>query len=218
MNSKKCIKCGCDKLLSEFYLKKSSKDGHTNTCKLCAKEYDESRRNSKEYQIKKKEYDKKRYHENREENLERSKKFHYDHQEEILAKKKIYRKNNEDKIKQWRDNNKILNSQGQIRYRKNNPHIIAWRSLVYRTLKYFGTIKESHTIDILGYSAEELKLHIEKQFAEGMSWGNYGEWEIDHIRPLCTFDYTTHPSIVNALSNLRPLWEEENLTRPKFLY
>ena len=39
-----------------------------------------------------------------------------------------------------------------------------------------------------------------------MSWQNHGQWHIDHIRPFCTFDKDTKPSIVNALSNLRPLW------------
>jgi len=39
-----------------------------------------------------------------------------------------------------------------------------------------------------------------------MSWDNYGEWHVDHIKPLISFDKNTHPSIVNALSNLQPLW------------
>jgi hypothetical protein len=39
-----------------------------------------------------------------------------------------------------------------------------------------------------------------------MTWDNHGEWHIDHIKMVCEFDKTTHPSIVNALSNLRPLW------------
>jgi hypothetical protein len=43
-----------------------------------------------------------------------------------------------------------------------------------------------------------------------MTWANYGlgrdKWQIDHIRPVSSFDPTTHPSVVNALSNLRPMW------------
>lgn len=39
-----------------------------------------------------------------------------------------------------------------------------------------------------------------------MSWDNYGDWHIDHIKPVSCFDKTTLPSIVNALENLRPLW------------
>jgi hypothetical protein len=39
-----------------------------------------------------------------------------------------------------------------------------------------------------------------------MSWENYGEWHIDHIRPLSSFEPDTPVSIVCALDNLQPLW------------
>jgi hypothetical protein len=69
-----------------------------------------------------------------------------------------------------------------------------------------GQKKEGHTIDLLGYSALDLKNHISSLFTDGMSWDNYGEWHIDHIKRVCEFPKDTHPSVVNALSNLRPLW------------
>ena len=40
-----------------------------------------------------------------------------------------------------------------------------------------------------------------------MSWDNYGEWHIDHIKPLTKFDKDTPIHIVNALNNLQPLWK-----------
>jgi hypothetical protein len=43
-----------------------------------------------------------------------------------------------------------------------------------------------------------------------MSWGNHGEWEIDHIKPVTAFNINELPSIVNALSNLQPLWKRDN--------
>lgn len=89
-------------------------------------------------------------------------------------------------------------------YYKKNPHIYSWRSLVYRTLN--GKIKNSSTIDLLGYSYKELKEHITSLFTDGMSWDNYGEWHIDHVKPLSSFDDNTPIHVVNALSNLQPLW------------
>lgn len=89
-------------------------------------------------------------------------------------------------------------------YYKNNPHIYTWRSLVYRTL--VGKIKEGNTLELLGYTYNDLKSHIESLFTDGMSWDNYGEWHVDHIKPLSKFDETTPISIVNALTNLQPLW------------
>jgi hypothetical protein len=41
----------------------------------------------------------------------------------------------------------------------------------------------------------------------GMSWNNYGEWHIDHIKMISTFDKNADTKIVNSLENLRPLWK-----------
>ena len=73
-----------------------------------------------------------------------------------------------------------------------------------------GRRKEGYTIDIIGYSSLDLKLHLESLFTDGMSWDNYGKWEIDHIKPLSKFPKDTDIKIVNALSNLQPLWWEDN--------
>lgn len=72
-------------------------------------------------------------------------------------------------------------------------------------------------IDSLGYSSEELKKHLESQFLPGMSWENYGtgvgKWQIDHIVHLAKWSPDSDPKQVNALSNLRPMWEKENCRR-----
>jgi hypothetical protein len=91
-------------------------------------------------------------------------------------------------------------------YNKKNPHIIAWRNLLKHSLKRLGKRKENCTSKLLGYSAIELKKYIEALFTEGMSWNNYGEWHIDHIKAVSKFDKDTPPSVVNSLNNLQPLW------------
>ena len=92
------------------------------------------------------------------------------------------------------------------RWQKAHPHIVAWRRVLGNTLSKLGLRKEGHTVDLLGYSAEDLRKHLEKIWTPTMSWDNYGEWHIDHIRPVNSFNPATPPSVVNALSNLRPLW------------
>ena len=76
-----------------------------------------------------------------------------------------------------------------------------------------GFSKNKSTLQELGYSPEEFRLHIESKFLHGMSWENYGEWHIDHIKMISRFSLDTSISVVNALSNLRPLWKEDNLRR-----
>jgi hypothetical protein len=48
-----------------------------------------------------------------------------------------------------------------------------------------------------------------------MTWGNHGEWHIDHIRPLRSFDLTVRDQVLEACnwSNLQPLWAIDNLRK-----
>lgn len=48
-----------------------------------------------------------------------------------------------------------------------------------------------------------------------MSWDNRGEWHIDHIVPVAVMvrDGITDPAIINALTNLQPLWAKDNLAK-----
>jgi hypothetical protein len=70
---------------------------------------------------------------------------------------------------------------------------------------------------VVGYTVDELKTHLERQFSKGMGWHNMGEWHIDHIVPVSAFqfDSPSDPSFraAMALSNLRPLWASDNLTK-----
>lgn len=75
--------------------------------------------------------------------------------------------------------------------------------------------------EYVNYSPQEFKKHIERLFKEGMSWDNYGEWHVDHIRPLSSFDFLDKNGKIlidevkkaNSLSNLQPLWAKENLSK-----
>lgn len=92
-------------------------------------------------------------------------------------------------------------------------HVFVWRELLANTHRRRGTEKQYRTVEELGYSADELMVYIAAQFTEGMSWDNHGKWHLDHIKPLAVFAKETLPSVVNALSNLQPLWAFENLSK-----
>jgi hypothetical protein len=78
-----------------------------------------------------------------------------------------------------------------------------------------GKYKTGSAVDDLGCSIEELKKHLELQFKPGMSWDNYGEWEIDHIKPLNKFNLLDTVQLQAACyyKNLQPLWHEDNLSK-----
>ena len=67
--------------------------------------------------------------------------------------------------------------------------------------------------DILGETFDNVRLHIEKQFIDGMSWSNFGEWHIDHIVPLSSGKNQDEWVKLNHYKNLQPLWAKENLQK-----
>ena len=69
--------------------------------------------------------------------------------------------------------------------------------------------KPTNTLKWIGCSAIELKTHFESLFAKGMHWNNYGEWEVDHIRPVASFSAEDWKK-VNHYTNLQPLWAADN--------
>jgi len=91
------------------------------------------------------------------------------------------------------------------------------RSLLRVTLKH-GRRGQRMT-QLLGYTTAELRTHIERQFIKGMSWDRFmaGEIHIDHIIPVAKFGITDEDSEEFrqcwALSNLRPLWAADNLSK-----
>lgn len=77
-----------------------------------------------------------------------------------------------------------------------------------------------HWEDLVPYTLQQLKEHLESQFDENMNWNNYGSyWEVDHVIPKNTFEFTTYTDkefqICWSLDNLRPLEKVVNRQRPK---
>lgn len=100
----------------------------------------------------------------------------------------------------------------EIAMRKVNGRI---GSLMWYTIK--GNKNGSKWESFVGYSLTDLKKHLESLFKDGMSWNNIGLWHIDHIIPRSAFNFS-HPDdlgfkICWSLSNLQPLWAEENLRK-----
>lgn len=96
----------------------------------------------------------------------------------------------------------------------NRPEAVARRKLraaaknaVHRCLRGHGVFR------LLGYTVEQFKTAIEAKFTAGMSWKNYGLWEIDHKRPISNFPTGAPVAVINALENLQPLWKAENRSK-----
>lgn len=70
---------------------------------------------------------------------------------------------------------------------------------------------------LIGCEIDYLLYHIQEQFNPGMTWDNYGDWHIDHIKPCANFDLSKPEEQRKCFNytNLQPLWAEENLIKGK---
>ena len=100
----------------------------------------------------------------------------------------------------------------------NNKISACLRTRMYMAMRYGK--KCAGTSELIGISIVDLRKYLEKQFKQGMTWENYGEWSIDHIIPLASFDLSTAEEQKKAFhyTNLQPLWAKDNSSKgAKFL-
>lgn len=206
---KVCFKCKVEKDESEFCKHKQSKDGLNCRCKQCASQYYQE--NKHKYVERKAAYELN----NREKILAQKREYVKAHKSEKTAYDKVYREENKEKIAQYKkDWETKCRHETEFKLKRN------LRRRVHHAL--MGNSKSAHTMELIGCTIEEFKLHIEAQFQEGMSWDNYSPegWHIDHIIPCYAFDLTKpeHQRKCFHYSNQRPLWAVDNLTRPRTVY
>lgn len=119
--------------------------------------------------------------------------------------KNEWMKNNKDKLAGYR--RKWLSSDPK------NAMADRVRRRINDFMKKMGYKKNNKTHKIIGCTWDELKLHIELQFTDGMSWENRSEWHIDHIIPLASAKTEEDVIRLNHYTNLQPLWAEDNLRK-----
>jgi hypothetical protein len=197
MKEKTCRVCGITKTIDMFYRGSINinKDGYKNECKACKCEDSRRRRIANpEYH---REYIKKWYQLNREK----------------------VRKNSIEWISNNKERYRECNRQRNIEYRKNIKIKLnnRWSCAIRKSLKT-GAKSRIHWELLVGYTASELKIHIEKQFTPEMSWQNHGTyWHIDHKVPVSAFNFTSSDDIdfkrCWSLKNLQPLKATDNISK-----
>jgi 5-methylcytosine-specific restriction endonuclease McrA len=123
---------------------------------------------------------------------------------------------NREKARQWRLKNKDRINERLRKLRQDPKRRLdgAMRTGVWRLLRP-GAKEGRRTYDLLGFTRKKLMAHLERKFADGMSWENYGRaWHVDHIVPLSVFNYETPDDLdfkrAWSLRNLQPLWAKAN--------
>jgi hypothetical protein len=77
------------------------------------------------------------------------------------------------------------------------------------------SVKDSGSFSAIGCSIKFLKSYIEGKFQKRMTWENYGEWHVDHIRPCASFDLSDKQQVLQCFNwrNLQPMWASENCSK-----
>lgn len=77
--------------------------------------------------------------------------------------------------------------------------------------------KSGNTLKLIGCSFLELKIYLESQFKEGMTWNNHNlkGWHIDHIKPISLYDLSKEEEQKECFhyTNLQPLWAIDNIKK-----
>lgn len=215
-----CTKCKTEKELSQFNNIKS-------ICIICEREYNKKYREENKESIKekaeknkeeKRKYDKEYYQKNKTKVDNRQKEYQKNNHESYIKYQKEYNSKNKEKSKAYRKKNKekyLKLKRDWIKKKKETDPIFLLqtrvRKLIPRSIKRNGYSKKSKSMDILGISWAEFKIHIENLFQDGMSWENFGKWHLDHKIPLSWAKNEEETLKLCKYENLQPLWAEDNL-------
>ena len=117
-----------------------------------------------------------------------------------------------ERLRRWR----VKNPDYEARRRQSNLQVFLAFQLRNR---FKGALrcraKAGSAVRDLGCTIPELIVWLERQFQPGMRWENYGDWHIDHRRPLASFDLADRAQVLVAChwTNLQPLWAVDNLRK-----
>jgi len=184
------------------------------------------------------------YHKNKQRAKESNNKWVLAHPEKVAAMKRKYREANKDKEREYR---KLRRSKYPEREKErkhlwalNNPdkvRAMGKRAITKQRVTPKGVL--NHRIstsiretlkgrkngkkwqELVGYTTEELRSHLEKKFLPEMTWERFmsGEIHIDHKIPIAIFNYKT-PNDSDfkrcwSLKNLQPMWALDNILKSK---
>lgn len=196
--TKRCGRCHEIKPKVEFGAARQRVDGLKPFCKIC---HNAGNKKSRE--------------KNPENSREASRRWVANNRERATAKVLRWLKTERGQAtsKAWRENSRE-HRRLYWKERRKDPNHRVHHAIRARLQTMLRNKDGRRTEDLVGYCASDLVAHLERQFTKGMTWDNYGEWHVDHIVPLSSFKVTSaeDPDLRRAwaLTNLRPLWADEN--------
>jgi hypothetical protein len=196
--NKVCTKCNKEKSIEEFNKRSDSKDGKDIYCKTCKSEMTNKWKKENPIKLKqsKKISDKKWYQNNKQRKTNTNNRW---------------KENNTEYVKDWFSSYKKEREKLDPSFKMANKI----RNRLWYALK--GKNKHCKFDEYTGCSRQDLVIYLESLFEPGMTWDNYGKWEVDHREPLFKFDLTDIKQLKDACNytNLQPIWKEDHKKKTK---
>lgn len=216
----KCNKCGELKELNDFGKCSQMKDGLYHVCKVCrnaqnrlwdASNPDKVRESRMKWA-------------NSAKAKENARRWYFEHSDKV-----------KERANQWSAKNPEKKRDSVKRWAHKNPQKVA--AIAHRTRSKMrstprgklnanmscsicldlqrGVKAGRHWEDLVGYTVDQLKRHLENKFQLGMTWDNYGKyWHVDHKIPVSAFNFETPEDLdfkkCWSLKNLQPLEAIQN--------
>lgn len=237
---KACSQCGVLKAADHFSPLKRARDGLHSWCKNCLaawRRVDRANNVERYREIERRRHAKdgeKRREANRRIWAERGESYREKAKPRIEGRRSVYNTNRRQRIasdteykQEIRERQRELVARNGHQYREARRRKWAEATPAQRLRSYFGAAIY-HALkgtgkggkswqQLVGYKTPDLARHLERQFLPGMTWDNYGEWHVDHIVPVASFNFSSPDDpdfrACWALTNLRPLWSGDNIRK-----
>lgn len=199
-NMRTCTLCKIDQPIDSYAKKTSYYDGISPWCRSCT-----SKRAKLDYERvkEKRKAQASAYYINNKEEILKDRK---ENREVYLEKAKNWRIKNRDKVREYSKSYRAERSLRDPLYRIKKRLTGRLREVLHKN----GWKKYTSATGSIGCDAETLKAHIENQFIDGMSWDNYGKWQVDHVTPMASAQTEQDVYLLNHYKNLKPLWAADN--------
>jgi hypothetical protein len=205
---KTCKKCGIAKDQSEFTKRSALKSGYAAHCKACAVQSAMDWNKAHPDKVK-----------------NGNKKWRETHKEYV---KEVHRawsasEKKREYDRQWRANNPekylaAMNRAAAVRLSTLKGRLSLRAASAIRSSLKPGAKANRHWEELVSFTVDQLKTHLEKQFKPGMTWENYGTyWSIDHKIPVAVHNFE-RPEDIDfrlcwSLKNLQPMEKLANISK-----
>lgn len=193
------------------------------TCSTCSMDFDDILFKKDGYDCKscRRLASTKKYREKNREKLKTlSKKYKEENKEKVKISRQKFFDDNPNYLKGWvsknRERSNLIKKKHEDSKKKNNEIYKMTRLVrnsIRSSIRSLNYKKKTKTSDIIGCSMEYFIIYIQSTFLEGMTLENYGEWHLDHKKPISMAKSYEEAILLNHYSNFQALWALDNLKK-----